>query len=108
MELGSVLAVSMDDRPIASSKKILLQVMSEERASGFEAESTGKDSWRIKNIGHEPWQIRELKGTVAFKRPDASRLKVTPLDGNGYRGAVLGNAREIKLQRQSIYYLIEE
>jgi hypothetical protein len=106
MELGSILVVSMDDRPLATSKKMLLQVMSEERASGFEAESIGKDSWRIKNIGHEPWQIKELSGTVAFKRADADRLKVTPLDANGYPKTPIGSASEIKLQPQTIYYLI--
>ena len=48
-----------------------------------------------------------------MERPDASRLKVTPLDANGYAakpaggaGVEAGNAAGIRLAPETVYYLI--
>ena len=61
---------------------------------------------RIVSIGKNPWLVKELQGTVRFKRPDAARLKVTALDGNGDALKPLGSASEIRLQPNTLYYLI--
>jgi hypothetical protein len=61
---------------------------------------------RIVSIGTDPWQVRELNGTVRFKRADAAQIKVTALDFNGYPAGPAGTAREINLQPKTIYYLI--
>ncbi len=105
MPLGHIVAVSLDGKPLASSQKILLQVMSEEKATGFATEPAGQQL-RIKSIGHDPWLVRELSGTVRFKRPDAGGLKVTALDANGYRVRDAGTAAEIKLDPATIYYVL--
>jgi hypothetical protein len=107
LELGHIVAVSLDDRPLASSGRILLQVMSEEKASGFQSEPFGKGLKRIIHIGHDPWYVREIRGTVKFKRTDAARLKVTALDHSGYPVKKVGTAAEIRLASATIYYLIE-
>ena len=52
--------------------------------------------------------MKQLRGTVSFKRPDAAQLKVTALDSNGYPVAPLGAADEIKLAPDTIYYLISK
>jgi hypothetical protein len=106
MDLGSIIAVSMDDKPLASSSKILLQVMSEERVSDFKTEPAGNGLQRITNIGHDPWQIRQITGTVKLIRPDASHLKVTALDANGEPIKEIGNAANVTLNPRAIYYLI--
>jgi hypothetical protein len=106
MELGHVVAVSLDDQPLARSGKILLQVMSEEKASGFQTEAVSEGVKRITNIGTDPWQVKELNGTVRFKRADAAQLKVTALDFNGYAIGVCGSANQIKLQPATLYYLV--
>jgi hypothetical protein len=107
LDLGHIIAVSLDDRPLATSQKILLQVMSEEQASGFAAEPVDATTKRITDIGHDPWQVKALRGAVACKRPDAARLKVTPLDFNGRPVGPAGTAQEIKLQASTLYYIIE-
>ena len=107
LDLAHVIAVSLDDQPLATSKKILLQVMSEEQASGFETEAASATTKRITNIGRDPWQVKSLRGTVAFKRADAARLKVTALDFNGQPAGAVGTANEIKLQPSTLYYVIE-
>jgi hypothetical protein len=50
--------------------------------------------------------VRELNGTVRFKRADDAQLKVTALDFNGYPAGSAATAQEIKLQPTTIYYLI--
>ena len=61
---------------------------------------------RIVSIGTDPWQVRELNGTVRFKRNDAAQLKVSALDFNGYPTGPIGTAQEFKLQPATLYYLI--
>ena len=43
---------------------------------------------------------------VKFKRPDASKLKVTALDFNGDPAKSIGTASEVRLAPSTIYYLI--
>lgn len=107
LDLAHIIAVALDDQPLATSRKILLQVMSEEQASGFETEAASATTRRITNIGRDPWQVKSLRGTVAFKRADAGRLKVTALDFNGHPVGSAGTAQEIKLQPATLYYVIE-
>ncbi|MEI7732417.1 MAG: hypothetical protein WCO56_22795 [Verrucomicrobiota bacterium] len=106
MKLGHIIAVALDNQPLATSSRILLQVMSEEKNGGFQTESLASQK-RIASIGKDPWQFKEFTGTVKFKRPDAAQLKVTPLDLNGYpTSGTVGNAREIKLLPATAYYWI--
>jgi len=107
MDLGHIIAVSLDDRPLATSRRILLQVMSEEQASGFKTEPVDATTKRITDIGHDPWQVKALRGAVICNRPDAGKLKVTALDFNGRPLRPVGTAQEIKLQASTLYYLIE-
>ncbi len=107
MELGHIIAVSMDGRPLNTSARILLQVMSEEKPSGFLTETAGEGVKRITSIGTDPWLMKEMQGTVRFKRPDASRLSVTALDLNGYPAKELGTAERIQLRPDTLYYLVQ-
>jgi len=106
MELGHIMVVPLDGQPLANSKKMLLQVMSEEKATGFQTETAAEGLRRIINVGTDPWLVKEFKGTVSFKRSDAEQLSVTALDANGYTGSILGNAQQVKLQPATLYYLI--
>jgi hypothetical protein len=106
LEIGHIIAVALDDQPLATSGRILLQVMSEEKPSGFQTEPVSATVKRIVSIGTDPWQVRELTGTVKFKRADSAQLKVTLLDFNGCPTTTAGSARELKLQPATMYYLI--
>ncbi|MFO0930421.1 MAG: hypothetical protein U0736_25900 [Gemmataceae bacterium] len=108
LTLGHIVAVSLDDRPLATSGKILVQVMSEERATGFRTEPAGDGVQRIISIGEDPWQVRKLAGTVRFKRADAGELKVTALDGNGNPAGDAGKANDLTLRPDILYYLIQK
>jgi hypothetical protein len=106
LEPGHIIAVSLDNRPLAESARILLQVMSEEKASGFATEPVSPTLNRITSIGRDPWLVKQFKGTVQFKRPDAAQFTVTALDENGYLGPTIGTANQIQLQPTTLYYLI--
>jgi hypothetical protein len=106
LELGHIVAVSLDGKPLATSRRILLQAMSEEKPTDFRTEPAPGGELKITNIGHDPWLVKELDGVVKFKRPDASKLRVTALDFNGDPVQSIGTAREIRLLPSTIYYLI--
>jgi len=108
LELGHIVAVSLDGLPLATSSRILLQAMTEEKATNFATEPAGNGVVRITNIGQDPWLIRNIQGTVRFNRPDAGRLHVTLLDFNGYPTDSHGNASEIRLLPDKAYYLISK
>jgi hypothetical protein len=108
LELGQIVAVSLDGRPLAESGKILVQAMTEEKPTDFATEPASDGVKRITNLGHDPWLIREIQGTLRFKRPDAARLKVTALDLNGYQTGAAGTAAALKLLPGVVYYLIEK
>lgn len=104
LEYGAILLVSLDDQPIRTSRKLLLQVMSEEQNKGWSA--PGEGVREIKSIGTPPIMVRKLAGTVQILRSDASRLKVVALDENGYPLKEMGNAERISLQPKVVYYLV--
>ncbi len=104
--LAHIVAVSLDGAPLATSKKILLQAMSEEKATGFESQPASNGVQKIVHIGQDPWSIKALGGIVKFKRTDSGILKVVSLDANGDKQDELGAASEIKLLAGTLYYLI--
>jgi hypothetical protein len=108
LELGHIVAVALDGKTLATSTKILVQAMTEEKPTGFTTEPAGEGTLRITNIGRDPWLIREIQGTLKFKRADASQLKVTALDINGYPAESAGTAADLKLLPGRVYYLIEK
>lgn len=106
LELGHIVAVSLDANPLATSKRILLQVMSEEQTTSWQTSPAGDGVKKIISVGKDPWLVKDLAGTVQFKRTDAAQLKVTELDFNGYAAAKAGTADTIKLSSNVMYYLI--
>ena len=107
LDLGHIVVVSLDEKPLNQSRKMLLQVMSEEKANKFRTTTLADGVKRIDNIGQDPWLFRQLQGAVRLKRDDACQLKVTALDFNGYANKVIGTADKITLRGDTVYYLIQ-
>ena len=106
LPLGNIVAVSLDAKPLDSSRKILLQVMSEEQASGWQTTPASDGLKRITSIGHDPWMVKRISGSVKLKRADSGALKVEALDSNGYPQRRVGAGSEIPLAPDVTYYLI--
>ncbi|RYG38713.1 hypothetical protein EON81_02825 [bacterium] len=107
LEYGAVLLVSLDGKPIATSTRMLLQVMSEDQPSGWKT-SAASGMRTIESVGHGPFVVKNLEGTIALKRPDAAKLRVTALDFNGYPKGKPTLGAPIKLQADTLYYLLEK
>ncbi|MDW8289549.1 MAG: hypothetical protein RMM06_02405, partial [Armatimonadota bacterium] len=105
MEYGAILIVPLDGQPLRTSRKMLLQVMSEDNNYGWSAPGTGKRE--IQSLGSAPINVRRMGGTVTFTRPDARQLKVTPLDANGYPAGKPISGGTINLLPTVMYYLVE-
>ena len=59
LELGHIIAVSLDDKPLATSRRMLLQAMSEEKPTDFRTEPAPGGENRIVSIGHDPWLVEK-------------------------------------------------
>ncbi|PTY02290.1 hypothetical protein DB346_09260 [Verrucomicrobia bacterium LW23] len=111
LDLISIVAVALDGKPLATSGRILVQAMTEEKPSGWAVEPAGVGTMRITSIGQDPWLIREIQGAIKFRRPDAAQLRVTALDLNGYpvgSATPLGASAQLELKASTAYYLLEK
>lgn len=106
LDVLTVLAVSLDGKPLRESASILLQVMTEESTTGWATEPAGPGLKKITQLGTNPWRIRAVQGTVEFLRSDAAKLRVTPLDLQGHPQASAGDGVKIQLQPGTVYYQI--
>jgi hypothetical protein len=108
-QYGAFLTVSLDGKPLATSDRFLLQVMTEDRNYGWKTEEVASGSQakkRITDLGSPPIVVKNISAEVLFKRKDAASLRVIALDFNGYKRQQLGNATRIKLLPDCLYYLI--
>jgi hypothetical protein len=97
-EHGSVLLVSMDNQPLATSGKILVQAGMGcrptdwvEEPTEFEAEGTKFQGLEVKNFGKAPWQVNRADVTVTLRNTKVSGGKILDANGNA--------AGDVKLER---------
>jgi hypothetical protein len=102
LDNGHIIVVSLDGKSINDSRRMLLQVMSEERASGFATEDLGNGVKKITDIGHDPWQVKKLSGTVNFKRA----VEIQELDFDGHPVGEKTKGAKLTLAPEAIYYLL--
>ena len=108
-EFASILLVSLDGKPLAGSKRILIQAMTEERPYGFRAAAG-----RIADLGGAPFGVRRIDATVTLKSAGRGRPTVTALDENGYPadkavGATLSGpapALTVRLAADAVYHVV--
>ena len=109
-EFASVVVVSLDGRPLAKSKRILIQAMTEEQPYGFRTEGN-----RITSMGGSPFGVRKLGIQVALRLEGTGDPRVVALDENGYATAKTVVTRRtggeksfaVQLAPDSIYHVVE-
>ena len=78
--------LTLDGKPLASSKRILIQAGTEDHPYGFRTQParSGKhgEMRKITELGGYPLNVRKIEGRVTFKRSAPARAVI--LDGNGY------------------------
>ena len=102
MDLAHIVLVSLDDLPISESKRMLLQAMSEEKTTHFQTEPLDGGLHRIKDVGRNPWRVRELSGSVQFK----DEVTFVPLDQNGHTLGESSIGKTITLAPHITAYLV--
>jgi hypothetical protein len=83
-EYATVLVVSMDDKPLKESTKVLVQVGTTERPSGWTtrpAQVNGRSGKEVVSFGHAPWMIARSHVTLSLSNPIISQARL--LDPNG-------------------------
>lgn len=96
---GTAMAIALDDKPLASSDKVMVQFVTDCRPAGWQDKATeievgeGKKvaGREVVSFGKAPWMITEARLRVAIKNPRLT--KASALDANGMA------TREVPLER---------
>ena len=75
---GSLAVVALDNAPLATAKRILIQAVTEDRPTGWRTRA-GK----IEALGTRPWRVRDIHATLTLPWTGAAPRKVVALDGSG-------------------------
>jgi hypothetical protein len=126
-EYGVIVAVSLDNQPLASAKKILIQACTEDVLHGWKTEpctvdpkdqkqkggkkpTEPKAGLKIVSTGGYPLNVKNIAATVTIKKA-AGRKNVEVLDPNGYARGVkpaveTSDSMKITLPADSLYVIV--
>lgn len=99
-EYASILITALDDQPLETSHKILLQYMTDDRPYGFAQEGR-----RISNVGSFPFTVANMDAMVTIPH-----RKATQLDANGNPVAQLAITASgaIRMPHDAMYVVFEK
>ncbi|HTE19028.1 MAG TPA: hypothetical protein VK689_11695, partial [Armatimonadota bacterium] len=118
-EYATAMAVALDDRPLHASRKVLVQVGTVMRPTGWATKAAtfrsedGKQTYhgqQIVSTGKMPWQGVAADMTVSLK--NSGLAKATLLDAAGYRKRSLAGTRSggvfrLTLPADALYVVLE-
>jgi hypothetical protein len=101
-EFATILIVALDNQPLATSNRILIQAMTEDKTYGWKT-----TSGKITNLGRYPLTVRNIAATVTFQK--RTKLAATPLDANGYipKGGKTTTGKTIRLKANAMYTIVQ-
>ena len=116
---AAITVVSMDEEPLASSRKILIQVGTSARPTGWKtrvAEFPGEDGktavqgFQILKTGTPPWRIVNTEVALVVRNP--ALTKATLLDPAGYpveavQGTRTGSDFSLRLPLKTMYLVLQ-
>ncbi|MBC7288269.1 MAG: hypothetical protein H5T86_09545 [Armatimonadetes bacterium] len=106
-EYASVAVVSLDEQPLRTARRILIQAVTDEQPYGFRVRADGV----IASVGGSLLEVRQIDGTVTV--PGGGPVHAVALDENGYPTDKKVEVRTeeglatIALPRDSLYVLVE-
>jgi hypothetical protein len=118
-EYASVVAVALDDLPLRTSRKVLVQVGTMMHPTGWATKAAtfksedGKQSYQGREIvstGKMPWQVGGTDLSLTLK--NAALTKATLLDASGYtkrtlKGTNSGGVFQITAPAETLYLVLE-
>lgn len=101
-EFASIQVISLDGRPLAQSRTILIQAMTEDRPYGFKTEGN-----KITDLGSGPLNVRTIQAAIEFKFAAGGPARI--LDENGYATGkwVAFEGNRLTLPAGAIYCILE-
>lgn len=104
LPFGSVMLVPLDGQPLATSKRMLLQVSSETSQTAWRQQGDGS-VFTVRDLGKPPLVVRSYVGTVKL----APGLTVSPLGFHGARLPIKSelDSAALQLLPGAPYYLVE-
>jgi hypothetical protein len=112
-EYATVLVVSLDGKDLKQSAKVLIQVGTTERPTGWATKpaKVGKaDGEEIVSFGKAPWQIVETDASVSIANPALKTAHVLDANGMKVKDIPLEDAngkKELKLPADALYVVLE-
>ena len=106
-----IVVVALDDQPLASSQRILIQAMTDDQLYGGKTEPQAKGQ-KIVSLGGYPLNVRKIDAQVTFKN-NTRVQRAMVLDGNANpteQTATLireGSALTLSLPTDAIYTILE-
>lgn len=83
-DYGTVVVVSLDDKPLADSKKILIQCMTIEQLYGWQTSAEDNFSGKIENLGSAPWSVEKIDASVTLRLKGTPPKRAVACDENAY------------------------
>lgn len=110
---ASVIVVPLDERPIADATRLLVQIGTISRPTGWRArqvEHDGAPAQEVVAFGEAPWQIDKIDARLTLRNRQLSRARV--LDANGMSMVSLPVLRSdgtlsVKLPADALYVLLD-
>lgn len=116
-ELAAVYTVSMDGKPLKTSGKVLVQVNTPSRPTGWkEVPTTIKvkegsfEGFRVESFGKAPWQLVRPQVTVKLANPGLKRATILDANGNAVGAAQLTpvpSGVELKFPENALYVVLQ-
>lgn len=112
-DYATVLVVAMDDKPLKTSSKILVQVGTTQRPLGWKtrpAQVNGRAGEEVMNFGRAPWMI--VNGDVTLALNNMTLTKARVLDANGMPVkevplATSAGRKTLKFPTNALYVVLE-
>jgi len=115
---GAVLVVALDNKPLKESGKVLIQVGTQCRPTGWQEEPVaiktqeGKiiDGFRVVNYGRAPWQVIQANVAVTIRNTGLKKATALDMNGNATGNVALdrntGNV-SLKFPAATMYLILE-
>jgi hypothetical protein len=91
-EYASILVVAMDDRPLCESHRVLVQVGTRSRPTGWEerpktftVNNAEVKGFEVVEFGRAPWQVQTAQVDVTVRNARLTRARVLDMNGNAVR-----------------------
>ena len=116
-DYATVLAVAMDDKPLAESHKVLVQVTTQCRPTGWQEKPTKIavkegtfDGFEVVDYGRAPWQVVRADVTVTIANPNLTKATILDANGNAVGPAKLvadGKRAVLTFPPDALYVIVQ-